>query len=212
MGAHVSRLFSALYDPFMQRTEVACLSAWRRDLLALARGDVLEIGAGTGANLPFYTGAVERLWLSEPDPHMRARLARRASTEAPAPTTLAARGEALPFADASLDTVVATLVLCSVPDAMIVLAEVRRVLRPGGSLIFLEHVAADERPRRLAWQRRVEPFWRLVSGDCHLTRRSGDAIRGAGFAVEGEVRESMRKALPFLRSTVRGVARKPLWA
>jgi hypothetical protein len=82
------------------------------------------------------------------------------------------------------------------------------VLRPGGHLLFLEHVAADDQPDRLAWQRRLEPLWTHVSGNCHLTRRTGALIRGAGFVVEQETRESMRKALPILRPSIRGVARR----
>jgi ubiquinone/menaquinone biosynthesis C-methylase UbiE len=114
--------------------------------------------------------------------------------------------DALPFDDGAFDAVVSTLVLCSVPDVERALAEVRRVLRPGGKLLFLEHVAADDRPDRLAWQRRLEPLWMRISGNCHLTRRTGEAIRAAGFRVQRETRESMRKALPIVRPSVRGLA------
>ena len=203
----MSRLFAALYDPFMRSAERACLSEWRAELLGHAGGEVLEIGAGTGANLPFYTQAVSRLVLTEPDPDMLARLRKRTGRDrTPQPEALAAPSDALPFGDASFDAVVCTLVLCSVPDVSRSLAEVRRVLRPGGRLVFLEHVAADDRPARLAWQRRLEPLWTRVSGNCHLTRRTGEAIRSAGFRIEWEKRESMRKALPIVRPSVRGVA------
>lgn len=205
----MSRLFAAIYDPFMRASEQACLEAWRADLLSHARGEVLEIGAGTGANVPFYPPEVSRLLLTEPDRDMLARLRRRMPlSRAARVEALTAPSDALPFADASLDTVVSTLVLCSVPDPAATLGEVRRVLRPGGSLLFLEHVAADERPARLAWQRRLEPFWMRVAGNCHLTRRTGDTIRSAGFHVEWETRESVRKAMPIVRTSVRGVARK----
>jgi ubiquinone/menaquinone biosynthesis C-methylase UbiE len=193
----VSRLFAAIYDPFLRRTERACLAEWRAELLENATGDVLEIGAGTGANLPFYPRAVRRLLLTEPDPDMMARLRQR--MRASRVGTVEARSapvDALPFEDASFDTVVSTLVLCSVPDVATALAEVRRVLRPGGRLLFLEHVAADDRPAR------------LVSGNCHLTRRTGELISEAGFVVERAERESMRKALPIVRSSIRGVARR----
>jgi ubiquinone/menaquinone biosynthesis C-methylase UbiE len=204
----VSWLFAAIYDPFMQKSEEACLASWRADLLADAAGDVLEIGAGTGANVPFYPPAVERLVLTEPDASMLARLSRRLpAARAKKVETLAAPVSALPFVARSFDVVVSTLVLCSVPDVPRALAEVRRVLRPGGLFVFLEHVAAVNDPSRLAWQRRIEPFWKVISGNCHLTRRTADAIRAAGFAVEKETRESMRKALPFVRPSVRGVAR-----
>jgi SAM-dependent methyltransferase len=204
----VSRLFAALYDPFMRSAEQACLGAWRAELLACAAGEVLEIGAGTGANLPFYPEAVERLVAAEPDEAMRARLARHAgATRAGRLEVHAAAVGALPFGDGSFDGVVSTLVLCSVPDVAKALAELRRVLRPGGRFFFLEHVAAEDRPSRLAWQRRIEPLWARLAGNCHLTRRTGDAIRQAGFVVERETRASMKKAMPFLRPSIRGVAR-----
>ncbi len=203
----MSRLFAAIYDPFMRSTEQACLSRWRADLLTQASGDVIELGAGTGVNLPFYGSQVTRLVLTEPDGHMRAKLRTRAGLR-PAVDVRAASADALPFDDATFDTVVSTLVLCSVPDVGRALAEVRRVLRPGGRLLFLEHVAADDRPARLAWQRRLEPLWCRVAGNCHLTRRTDEEIRAAGFVVEEQIRESVRKALPIVRPSVRGVARR----
>ena len=210
----MSRLFAAIYDPFMRRAEQAGLAQWRAELLEGAAGDVLEIGAGTGANLPFYPPSIRRLHLTEPDPDMLARLRRRMNV-ARVPDVQAALSavDALPFDDATFDTVVSTLVLCSVPDVGRALAEVRRVLRPGGRLLFLEHVAAEGRPARLAWQLRIEPFWKHVSGNCHLTRRTGESIRAAGFVVERETRESVRGAPSIVRPSIRGIARIGLkWA
>jgi len=138
---------------------------------------------------------------------MLARLRAHAPSHA---ELLSAPCESLPFPDATFDAVVSTLLLCSVPDPSRALSEVHRVLRPGGTLVFLEHVAATDAPGRLAWQRRIEPFWKRIAGNCHLTRHTGETIRAAGFLVEHETRESMRKAMPFLRPTVRGLARKPL--
>jgi SAM-dependent methyltransferase len=109
-------------------------------------------------------------------------------------------------ADGSFDVVVSTLVLCSVPDQPAALVELRRVLRPGGRLAFLEHVAAVDRPGRLRWQQRLEPVWKRLAGGCHLTRRTAEAVGGAGFTLGEITRESARKAAPVVRPTVRGHA------
>lgn len=201
---------AAIYDRFMESAEQACLRSWRESLLGGAAGDVLELGAGTGANLRFYTGRVSRLVLTEPDPYMRTRLARVVAAH---PGGLveqsSAESEKLPFADASFDTLVSTLVLCTVRDQRAALAEAFRVLKPGGTLLYLEHIAARDNPSRLAWQKRAEPFWKIVAGNCHTARRTDLAILEAGFVVESETYESMRKGLPIYRPTIRGAARKP---
>ncbi len=204
---------AAIYDSFMRKSELACLRDWRRALLVGLSGDVLEVGAGTGANLALYPEAVRSLTVSEPDAAMRERLsaalaAERVRSPSRAVTVLDAPAERLPLADASMDAVVCTLVLCSVRDPREALGELRRVLRPGGRLHYLEHVAAHDDPERLRWQRRVEPVWRVVAGNCHVTRDTGALIRDAGFDVEDERRESVRKALPWVRPSVRGVAVK----
>jgi ubiquinone/menaquinone biosynthesis C-methylase UbiE len=207
----MSRLMSLIYDRFMRASERACLEAWRTELLADLSGSILEIGAGTGANFPRYPPAVTRLVLVDDDPHMLAKLEARVSeTRRERDREIEIRDASalsLPFPDASFDAVVSTLVLCSVPDVDAVLREIRRVLRPNGAFIYLEHVADEEGTSRFAWQRRVEPFCRRIAGNFHLTRRTGEAIRRAGFVVEDERRESMRKALPIVRPTVRGIAR-----
>lgn len=203
----MSRLLAAIYDPFMRASERACLGEWRRELLADVSGRVLEIGAGTGRNLDYYAESIERLVLSEPDPHMRARLGRRVAGRAGVELS-ASESAALPFPERSFDVVVSTLVLCSVPDPERTLTELRRVLVPGGKLVFLEHVAADERPERLRWQERLDPYWSRIAGGCRLTRRTHELIVRTGFEIEWQKRQSVRKALPIVRPSVRGVARR----
>lgn len=202
----MSWLMASIYDWFMRDMERECGHAWRRALLGDLRGDVLEIGAGTGRNLDHY-GGLERLVLSEPDVHMQAKLRARLAAMEPARAVeiVSWTAERLEARDASFDTVVSTLVLCSVRDPVRTLSEVRRVLRPGGKLVFMEHVAADE-PSRRAWQRRLEPMWRPVAGNCHLTRETAKLIEAAGFSFETITRDSARKALPIVRATIRGVA------
>jgi ubiquinone/menaquinone biosynthesis C-methylase UbiE len=202
----MSWFMAAIYDRFMAGMERECGHAWRSALLGGLRGEVLEIGAGTGRNLDHY-GGLDRLVLAEPDPHMRRRLVAKAGL---APTAgisevVAWQAERLDCAAASFDVVVCTLVLCSVAEPARSLAEIRRVLKPGGRLVFIEHVAASE-PGRLAWQRRAEPLWRRVAGNCHLHRDTARAIEDAGFRFQTIVRESARKALPIVRPTIRGVA------
>ncbi len=205
----MSRLIAAVYDRLTQASEAACLQQWRADLLRDLAGQVLEVGAGTGLNLPYYPRTLSRLVLSEPDPHMRRKLAQKVRAQHwDQGEVLDASLEALPLPADAFDAVVGTLVLCSVPQLDHALAEIYRVLKPDGRFVFLEHVAAEEQPRRLKWQHRVEPFWKRLSGNCHLTRRTGDTIEAAGFAIVDIKRESMRKAWPLVRPTIRGVAFK----
>lgn len=205
----MGRLIAALYDRFTQASEVACLRQWRAELLGDLSGQVLEVGAGTGLNLPYYRPPVTRLVLSEPDPHMRRKLAEKSrALHWDRAEVVDASLEDLALPSGAFDVVVGTLVLCSVPRLDHALAEIHRVLRPGGRFVFLEHVAAEDRPARLKWQRRVEPLWRRISGNCHLTRRTAAAIEAAGFALTELKRESMRKAWPLVRPTIRGVAVK----
>ena len=112
------------------------------------------------------------------------------------------------FPDESFDVIVSTLVLCSVPDEVAALDEIHRVLRPGGRLVYLEHVAAIENPKRHRWQRRIEPLWKRTAGNCHLTRTTDQAIPAAGFELVEARRESIRKIWPWLRVSTRGVATK----
>lgn len=209
-------LLAPVYDRMVAATEEACFGPWRRELLAPLHGHVVEIGSGTGVNIVHYPATVDRVTFSEPDPRMRSQLvdklaaARADGSFLPGDAVvLDERGEALSVADASADAVVATLVLCTVPDPDAALAEARRVLVPDGRLVFLEHVAAEDRPDRLKWQRRLDPIWRRLIGGCRLTRRTADTIERAGFSMEQVTRESARKTAGVIRPTIRGSARLP---
>lgn len=207
----MSWLASAFYDRLMQASEEACLRQWRATLLDGLAGDVLEVGAGTGLNLPHYPQTIGRLVLSEPDHHMRHQLAQKVQGEQWQHVEIVnASLHDLPFASNAFNAVVATLVLCSVQSLDRALAEITRVLKPEGRFVFLEHVAAEGRPQRLKWQRRVEPLWKRLAGNCHLTRRTAGAIAASGLSIVQMDRESMRKAWPLVRPTIRGVAVKPL--
>ena len=181
------RLFALTYDRQIARAEDAGLRALRLRLLAGAGGDVLEIGGGTGANVPCYGPAVGSLTITEPEPPMLRRLERRVREHSvlehgPAARVLRAPAEDLPFADHSFDVAVSTLVLCGVDDQPRALRELRRVLRPGGRLLFLEHVrSADPGTARL--QDRVNWLNRLMVC-CDCNRPTLGTIRRSGFTVE----------------------------
>ena len=206
----MSFLTAFFYDRFMAKTEEACLMEWRRRLLEQAHGDVLEVGAGTGANIQFYSDKVASLVLSEPDKYMRQRLTQQAAHDPSGNVrVVAGTAEQIESPDESFDCIVTTLVCCSVSNLGTCLNEFRRVLRPGGNLVFLEHVAAAEGSSRRRWQNRINPVWKTLMGNCHLNRDTEQAIVAAGFDIIDIERESMRKALPIVRPTIRGIATKP---
>jgi len=174
-------IFAALYDPLGAAMERGWMGERRARLLATARGRVLEIGGGTGANLSYYDD-VNHVPVVEPDPFMRKRLLPK-SRAARVPVEVSAAGaEALPFPDGSFDTVVSTLVLCTVPDQGSALAEIRRVLRPDGRLLFIEHVRASG--TMAGWQDRIDPLWRRLLAGCRPNRDTVAAIKRMGFEVE----------------------------
>jgi SAM-dependent methyltransferase len=155
----------------------------RRRLVEAAYGVVVEIGAGYGATFPFYPSAVTGVLALEPDPTLRG-LARAAASRAPVPVTVQdGVAEALPAADGSVDVVVSSLVLCSVADQAVALAEAVRVLRPGGVLLFYEHVRSAHRVLGAA-EDLLTPLWSRLAGGCHPNRDTAAAIAGAGLTVE----------------------------
>ena len=199
------RIFAAGYDRCMAGEEKATLQAHRRALLAQARGRVLEIGGGTGANLPFYSDAVESLTITEPEAPMLRRLERRLRDAGREATVLRAPAEDLPFDDGSFDTVVATLVLCTVDDQPRALRELRRVLAPGGQLLFIEHVRAED-PKVAKWQDRFNPVQLRLGHGCNCNRPTLAGIEAAGFGVVDVAHERMRKAPAILRPLIVGSA------
>jgi ubiquinone/menaquinone biosynthesis C-methylase UbiE len=199
------RVFAAMYDRFMERTERDCLQAHRKELLAEADGDVLEIGGGTGANLAFYTNGLRSLTITEPEKPMLRRLERHVEEAGTEATVLRAPAEDLPFNDASFDTAVATLVLCTVDDQPRALRELHRVLRPGGKLLFIEHVRADD-PKQARLQDRMHPINVRFAHGCHCNRPTLDTIRDAGFEVDELERGSLTHAPPWVRPLIVGAA------
>lgn len=156
----------------------------RAKVVPLARGRVLELGIGGGLNLGFYdASAVTEVVGVDPSAELRARAAAAPRAEGLEVNILEGAAEALPLEDASFDTVVCTFTLCSVASPEAALAEARRVLKPGGRFLFCEHGLAPD-PEVARWQRRIEPVWKRIGGNCHLTRPIGDAYAAAGFAVE----------------------------
>lgn len=201
------RMFSALYDRAFEASEEAGLREMRRDLLTGARGRVLELGAGTGLNLELYPHeGLDKLTVTEPDPHMFKQLRERAAKVCAGADLVQAGAEDLPFEDDSFDTAVVTLVLCTVPDQPAALAEISRVLAPGGQLLFLEHVRSDESDLA-KWQDRLERPWRYIADGCHCNRDTVAGISAAGYDL-GEVEQGkLQKIAPIVRPLAKGSAR-----
>jgi ubiquinone/menaquinone biosynthesis C-methylase UbiE len=199
------RAFSAYYDRAFRATEAAGLREMRRALLAQARGRVLELGAGTGLNLEHYPAEVESLTLTEPDPHMSRQLQPKLAQSGRPAELHETPAESLPFEDESFDTVVVTLVLCTVPDPHAALAEVRRVLEPEGNLLFLEHVRSDD-PGTARWQDRLERPWRFLGDGCYCNRDTLATIGAAGFDVTEVECGVLPKAPPIVRPLIQGSA------
>lgn len=179
------RVMALVYDPFVWLGELAGMRRRRNTLLRGARGRVVEIGAGTGLNIAHYPDGIAELALIEPEPAMRRRLARRLQRHARVARILDAPGERLPLPDASVDTVVSTLVLCTVDDPERALREIARVLRPDGQLLFIEHVRASSRFLAACQDSMLQP-WRRFAGGCRCNRPTGELMRACGFAVAAE--------------------------
>jgi ubiquinone/menaquinone biosynthesis C-methylase UbiE len=199
------RGFAALYDFFFKAVEEAGLREMRRELLSQAGGRTLDIGSGTGANLDLYPERVTELVMAEPDPHMARQLRQKLARSDRRAEFVEAGAESLPFEDASFDTAVFTLVLCSVADPRAALVEVARVLKPGGRMLFLEHVRAND-PSLARWQDRLEKPWRFLGDGCHCNRDTVATIEASPLAVEHVERGRLPKAPPITRPLARGSA------
>ncbi|HMJ73047.1 MAG TPA: class I SAM-dependent methyltransferase [Solirubrobacterales bacterium] len=199
------RLFAAVYDRGLKGTEEAGLQEMRRETLRAARGRTIDLGAGTGANLPLYPDAVTELVLAEPDPHMSKQLRQKLAQSDRSAELVEAPAEQLPFEDSSFDTAVFTLVLCTVPNPEAALAEAARILKPGGKLLFVEHVRAND-PGLARWQDRLEKPWRFIGDGCHCNRDTVASIEASPLTVERVERGRLPKAPPLVRPLARGTA------
>jgi len=199
-----SWMMAKLYDYSMKGVEEQCLSLWRKELLRNTRGYVLELGAGTGLNLLHYPSSVEELVLSEPDASMRAELKKKLRSQpTPEVTLLEDSAESLSVPNFSVEFVVSILVLCSVNDLDASLKEIRRVLKPGGKLLLIEHV---KNPNYAFNQRLLEPFRRFFCGNCHLTRDTKQALERNGFRTDKLVEAEMQGAPKYAAKSIVGAA------
>lgn len=179
-----------LYDRYIlpKLLDAACsarpIERQRAKIVPQAEGVVLELGFGSGLNLPYYDPKrVERLIALEPSQGMLARSRTKAAEAAFPVDVLAETAEALSLGDASVDTVLVTYSLCTIPDPVSALTAARRVLKPGGRLLFCEHGRAPDADVQ-RWQRRIEPVWKVIGGGCHLTREIPKLVTAAGFAID----------------------------
>jgi ubiquinone/menaquinone biosynthesis C-methylase UbiE len=198
-----------MYDRASAQLEKEGVGELRRVLLVEARGRTLELGAGTGLNLEHYPETVTDLVLTDPDPHMLERLRRRVDQSPRQPRVIQAAGEQLPFEDEAIDTVVSTWTLCTVEDPDRTLAEVARVLRPGGRFLFLEHVRSEDSRREARWQDCATPLARLAIRGCRPNRRILAAIQASPLELENVRRDRQPKgSLPWEKPMIVGSARK----
>jgi len=189
------RIMAVLYNPFVWLGELIGMRRRRRNLVAAAHGVVVEIGAGTGLNVAHYPDAVDELILTEPEPGMRRKLGRLLERQARDAQIVDAPAERLPLGDASVDTVVSTLVLCTVDDPEGALREIARVLRPDGQVLFIEHVRASSRFLAACQDLLLKP-WRGFAGGCVCNRSTLQLMRACGFTVESD--EAVWRGMPAI--------------
>jgi ubiquinone/menaquinone biosynthesis C-methylase UbiE len=206
------RFFARYYPIVMGWSEKAGEAERRHELIATATGRTLEIGAGSGQNLPHYPTTVTELTISEPSLHMIRQLTKRFDDAPPPARTrrlIQAGAEELPFRDGTFDTVVATFVHCSIPDPAAALREIARVLRPQGRYLFIEHVRSSDSPMLARFQDLVEVPHRYLAAGCYPNRRTERLLAESPLTVSELIHERMPRALPTVRPNIRGVAVKP---
>ncbi len=201
MGPYEQHILPRLIDLVMRNKEATRL---RASWIPKARGDVLEIGIGSGLNLPFYGAQVNRVFGVDPSHALRRMVPHGASIANVEFFTQPAEQE-LPLPDASIDTAVMTWTLCSIPQPADALHHVRRVLKDGGQLLFIEHGRSHDRSV-MAWQDRLTPIWKRIAGGCHLNRKVDDLISSAGFRIT-ELKTFYIVGPRFVTYTYQGVAR-----
>jgi ubiquinone/menaquinone biosynthesis C-methylase UbiE len=217
----VQRWNAAVYDPFLALGERRGMAARRRRVLAEAHGRVVEVGAGTGLNLPHYPGTVAELVLTEPEAGMAIRLRRKVTRlgrggpvaadglDPRVARVVPAPAQALPFPDSSFDVAVATMVLCTVPDPVAAIAELRRVLRPGGRVLVVEHIWSDGRPALARWQRRLRRAWQAFAAGCRADQDTARLLSDAGFDTRGLRRETWSGMPPLVHPLLVGTVPVP---
>lgn len=208
MSSLWGRVFAAVYDRAMAGSEKAVLRGHRQALLKQVEGSVLELGGGTGANLPFYGPQVTELVITEPEEPMARILEQKLRGSSLPAQVLRAPAEELPFGPNSFDCVVSTLVMCTVDDPNKALAEAHRVLKPGGKVVFLEHVRSDD-PKIARWQDRLHGVWVKAAHGCRCNRQTEDNLERAGFSVVELAHDRLLKAPPIVRPLIVGVATRP---
>lgn len=207
--ATVGRGFTAWYGCMMRLVDARGLRQTRRKVLDEAHGRVLDIGTGTGSNLHHFPAGVVELVLAEPDSHMQGVLRRKVrAMDGRAIELVQAPAESLPFADSSFDCVTATMVMCTMPDPRAALDEIARVLKPGGRLLFLEHVRSGN-PRIARTQDRLERPWRFLADGCHCNRDSLAMIEASRLNVQRVKNGRMPLAPQFIKPLVYGSAIRP---
>ena len=193
MGLYDNLILPRLLDLAMRNSRLA---VYRQTTIESAAGRVLEIGVGSGLNLPIYGAAVDRVYGIDPSHELLDRASKRLADSHVRVVLVRASAEQLPFADAVFDTIVMTWTLCSIPNPSAALGEMRRVLRSDGRLLFVEHGLSPE-PRIIRWQRRLTPCWKRIGGGCHLDRKMDDLIRAASFRVDALETSYMKGPKPW---------------